>query len=89
MTLTIKVSDETERKLNKMASRIGQPVDEFVNHLIEREVSTKTFAEILAPVHEHSRNAGYTEEELDEFFEGLRNEVYKEKQARQTTGSRK
>jgi predicted DNA-binding protein len=86
MTITINVSTETERKLQKLASRVGQPVDEFVNRLIEREVSEKTFAEILAPVHEQSRKTGYTEEELDDFFEDLRNQVYQEKIA-STSGS--
>lgn len=81
MTITLDVSEESGRKLKELASRAGQPVGEFVNRLIEHELSEKTFAEILAPVHEHSRAAGYTEEDLDTFFQGLREEVHRAKGA--------
>ena len=89
MTITIDLPSEVEAKIKTQASHDGVEVEDYVKTLIEEAAkrreriekeSEKSFAEILAPVHKEFEESGMSEEELDEFIEELREEVWQEKQ---------
>ncbi len=89
MNITIDLPPETEVRAKKQASKIGENLENYLKTLIDEEtarreqieeVSEKSFREILAPIHKQFEESGMSEEELDEFLEELREEVWQEKQ---------
>jgi hypothetical protein len=98
MTITIRLSPETEVKLRQCAAQTDQTVEQFVERLVERVVhrvnggqpsdtatavhGTLPSDEALAPFRRDVAESGMTDEELLEFFEEMREEVYREKQGR-------
>ena len=75
MTVTIDLSPDEERRLQERATQLGQDLTGYVRRLIHEDLkgpspkSGRTFAEILAPVHEDFRKSGMTEDELDTLLE--------------------
>jgi hypothetical protein len=71
MTVTIDLSPDEERRLQERAAQLGQDLTAYLHRLIRENLDatpparSRTFAEILAPVHEDFRKSGMTEEELD------------------------
>jgi len=91
MTITIDLPIETEEKVKTQALHNGVTLDDYVKTLIaeaaerrermEKE-SEKSFDEILAPIQKGFQESGMSEEEILEFFEEVREEVWQEKQNR-------
>ncbi len=89
MTITIDLPVETEEKVKTQALQDGVKVDDYVKKLIaeaaarreriEKE-SEKSFQEILALVHKEFEESGMSEDELTDFLEEMREEVWQEKQ---------
>jgi hypothetical protein len=83
MTVTIELSPDEERRLQERAARLGEDVTSYVHRLVRDDLEAgpapgrRTFAEILAPVHEEFRRSGMTEAELD----GLLDEATRESRA--------
>jgi hypothetical protein len=75
MTVTIDLSPDEERRLHERAARVGQDLTGYLRGLIRDDLEAapptrgRTFAEILAPVHEDFRTSGMTEGELDALLE--------------------
>jgi len=74
MTVTIDLSPDEERRLRERVERLGQDLTGYVRRLIREDLETpapggRTFAEILAPVHDDARRDGVTEEERDALLE--------------------
>jgi hypothetical protein len=96
MTITISLSPETEVKLRRCAAQTDQTVEQFVQRLLERVVrgvngksdtatpicDTLPSDEALAPFRRDVVESGMTDEELLDFFEEMREEVYREKHGR-------
>lgn len=83
MTVVLELKPETEEALQKKAKAKGFEVNRYVEGLIEKDVGSdaeKSFREILAPIHKEFEESGMSEEELTEFLEELREEVWQEKQ---------
>ena len=89
MTITIDLPSEVESKIKTQASNDGVKVEDYVKTLIkeasdrreriERD-SEKSFREILAPIQKGFQESGMSEDEILEFFEEVREEVWQEKQ---------
>lgn len=102
-THTIEVTDIDEdllRSLDKRASQQAQDRSAYVRDLLRRDLAEthgraeapatqKTFAEILAPIHESVRQSGYTEEEVIGFFDEALREVRAERRQKAKTPSSK
>jgi metal-responsive CopG/Arc/MetJ family transcriptional regulator len=79
------VSDELLKLLDERVRRrhaIGR--SEYIRELIRKDVlerEDRSLAEILAAIHAESRSLPDTDDELDAFFEEVRNEVYAEREA--------
>jgi hypothetical protein len=75
MTITIDLSPDEERRLQERAAQLGQDLPAYLRRLIREDLDataparSRTFAEILAPVHEDFRESGMTEGELDTLLE--------------------
>jgi len=91
MTITIDLPSEIESKIKTQASNDGVKVEDYVKTLIkeasdrreqiERD-SEKSFREILAPIQKGFQESEMSEDEILEFFEEVREEVWQEKQNR-------
>ena len=80
MTVVLELKPEIEAALQKKARDNGFEVNVYLEKLIEKDIDrTKTIDEILAPVCQEFEESGMTEDELDEFIEEIRGEVYQEK----------
>jgi ribbon-helix-helix CopG family protein len=89
-SIEAKLSDEDLRRLDERARRAGVDRSECVGLLIrkgletppapEETVPAKTLDEIFAPVHQEFAESGMTQEDLYQFLEEVREEVWQEKQ---------
>jgi len=83
MTVVLELKPEIEEALQKKAKANGFEVNIYLEKLVEKDVEAETeksFAEILAPIHKEFEESGMNEDELTEFLEELREEVWQEKQ---------
>jgi hypothetical protein len=88
MTITITLSPDEEKRLLERASLSGQDVEGYIHRLIERHIkASDTLAALLAPVRQQFAESGMSEDELDAIVEEAREDVWREKQARQTKAS--
>jgi len=80
MTITLDLPAETERRLRERAAETGRDVAAVARELIERGIQAgPTLDEILAPFRAQVAASGMTDAELDEYFGGLRDEAWREK----------
>jgi len=91
MTITIDLPSEVESKIKTQASNDGVKVEDYVKTLIKEasdrrerieKDSEKSFQEILAPIQKGFQESEMSEDEILEFFEEVREEVWQEKQNR-------
>lgn len=102
MTITISLQPETEEKLRQCAAQSGETVEGFIQRLVERVArhvngvppaeraslqGTLPSDEALAPFRREVAESGMTDEELRDFFEEVREEVYREKHGRPSKAS--
>lgn len=73
--IKVKLTPEKGKLLLERASRQGIDVDHYLTKLIDRDLTTLTIDEILAPFRADVAATGMTQEELDQFFKGVRKEV--------------
>jgi hypothetical protein len=81
MSITVFLSAEQERRLIERAARSGKPPEEYVRLLIDRDLHGPTVDEVLAPFRRQVEESGMSDDELGAFFEEVREEVWREKQA--------
>jgi hypothetical protein len=85
MTVVLELKPEIEEALQKKARDNGFEINVYLEKLIEKDIDrTKTIDEILAPFRREVEESGITDDELDEFMEEIREEVYQEKLAKQS-----
>jgi hypothetical protein len=67
MTITITLPPDTEKRLKLHAGETGKDVSEVVCEAVEARLATsgKTLREILAPVHDQTRQCGISDPEID------------------------
>jgi predicted transcriptional regulator len=80
MSLTIELPAETERELSALAKESGRTPEAVAVELLERHLALRTMDEILAPFRKQVAESGMSEEELDAFFQDVRQEVWEEQQ---------
>jgi hypothetical protein len=84
MTITIRLSDDEQRRLAERAARNGRDVADYVHLLIERDIQEPAAAvdQALAPFRREVEESGMTDDELGDFIEEVREEVWQEKHGR-------
>ena len=84
MTVVLELKPEVEEALQKKAKANGFEVNVYLEKLVEKDVSrAKTIDEILAPFRQEVEESGITDEELDDLVEEAREEIYREKLAKE------
>jgi hypothetical protein len=78
MTLMIHLSADDEERLAARAARTGEDVAGYVRRLIARDLGGADGA--LAPCRRQVEASGISDDDLESFFEGVRDEVWREKQ---------
>jgi hypothetical protein len=82
MTLSISLTPEAEAKLKQRAAAEGKDPTAYATELVENAVTRPTLDEILAPFRKQVAESGISDEQLDGFYDDLRNEAWKERQGR-------
>ncbi len=88
MDVTISIEPEIFPQVQQAASAKGQDIASFLSELLKevftnpvaRRAPTRTLDEILAPFRAQVEASGITDEELDSFFEDLREKRFRELQ---------
>ena len=79
MTLSLNLPAEIEARLREKAKRSGEPVDVYALKVLSNAVTAPSVDEVLADFRRQVAESGMSDEQLDEFYEGLRNEVWAER----------
>ena len=80
MSLTIELPEPIQRDLARWAQDSGLSAEAFLAELTERFLTSHRIDATMAPFRKQVAESGMTEDELDEFFEELRQEVWDEQQ---------
>ena len=80
MTITIDLPSEVETALQEKASADGKDIQNYIEELLKKQALRPSLDEILAPVRKDFEESGMNEEDLNEFFDDLRDKVWQEKQ---------
>jgi hypothetical protein len=80
MTLSLELAPDLEQQLQERARATGQDIAQYVLQTLQEKVQRKpTVDELLAPFRKQVEESGMTDEELEAFFEEVRDEVWREK----------
>jgi len=86
MTITIDLKPEIEMSVTEQAAEEGLPIAEYVESVVKKAVlkrrgvkqlSEKSFDDILKPFRDEVEASGMTDEELEDLFQTARREVAK------------
>jgi len=80
MTITIDLPSEVETALLEKASANGKNIQNYIEDLLRKQALRPTLDELLAPVRRDFEESGMGEEDLNNFFDDLRDKVWQEKQ---------
>ena len=84
MSLAIELSGDLERRLTLLAEREGKSLPEFAAGVLrsvaneDSEATAESIDVILAPFRKQVAESGMSEDELDAFFQDLRQEFWEE-----------
>ena len=85
MTLTLELKPETEEAVRERFGDNGFRLNLYVESLIHRDIDrTKLLDERLKPVRDQFEKSGMTEDELDEFMNGVLKKVRAERREKRT-----
>jgi hypothetical protein len=83
MPITIDFPPDVEKTVRQQAAKNGQEVDAFVLQAVnEMLAKLRSFDEVCAPFALAVAATGISDDELDSFFEEVREEVWQEKQGK-------
>jgi len=82
MTISISISAAAEAKLRQKAAASGQPLDVYASKVLEHAATTPSADELLQPFRDQIAASGMTDDELDAFFEDIRDKAYRDRQGR-------
>lgn len=81
MTVVLELEPKLEEALRKKASAKGVVLDSYLLDVLAKDVEP-TYEEVMAPLWKEFEESGMTEDELDDFMNEIRDEVWREKQAK-------
>jgi predicted DNA-binding protein len=86
MTLSISLPPETEARLRQRAAALGKDIADVAREAVEEKLAIpESFAEILAPIHQATVQAGGVNvDDVDALVEQCRDEVFAAKQTKRT-----
>lgn len=88
MTITIELSTEQERALQRRAEVAGQDLNAFVHEPIDRGIQSRpSLDELLAPIRREFADSGMTDDDLETLVRQAREEIWSETEARSSRAS--
>lgn len=83
MTVTIHLPTDLETSLRQHAARSGQEIGEFVLQAVKEKIAKADgLVESCGPFADAVAASGVSDDEFDEFFEEVREDVWQEKQGK-------
>lgn len=82
LLMKLRLSKQAGDKLAQRAAESGRDVAAVASDLIEQAITRPTVDEVLAPFRKQVAESGMSDEELDEFFQGVREKAFQERQHR-------
>jgi hypothetical protein len=79
MTLSITLSPQAEAKLRQKAAASGEPLDSYAARVLEQAAVSPTVDEVLAPFRKQVADSGMSDDELDGFFEAVREKAHQDR----------
>jgi pyruvate carboxylase len=80
--MKLKLSKTAGEKLVQRANESGRDLASVASDLIERAVTQPTVDEVLAPFRKQVADSGMSEEELEAFFDDVREKAFQERHRR-------
>jgi plasmid stability protein len=81
MELVINLPAHLEQKLRQRAADAGKDASTFAREALEEKLQDpRTIDEILAPFRKQIAESGMNDEQLDKFYEALRDEAWQDRQ---------
>lgn len=82
MSITIPLSPDTEAKLRERAQAAGEDLASYAARVVHDALTAPSVDELLAPFRKQVDQGGMSDQQLDDFYEGLRDQVWTEQQAK-------
>lgn len=79
MTIQISLPPDAEARLRARAEAVGQDAASYAAHLLHEALTAPSIEELLTPFRQQVEDSGMSDEELDAFYEGLRDKVWQER----------
>ncbi len=80
MELVVNIPAALEDKLRERAADVGKDATTFAREALEEKLrGPRTLDEILAPFRNQVAKSGMSHDELDQFYEGLRDEAWSDR----------
>lgn len=87
MSISIPLSPDAEAKLRERAQAAGEDITSYAARVLDDALTTPSVDELLASFRKQVDESGMTDEQLDGFYEDLRDKVWNEHQAKRTKSS--
>lgn len=84
MTVILELNPKTEEVLQRKAHARGDDLRGYLEEVIQKEADRVSLDERLAPVRKQFEESGMSEEQLDEFLNGVRRTINEERRANGT-----
>lgn len=81
MKVVLELNPEVEQALLERARSTGFDLNDYVEELIRKDVDGVLLDEQLAPVRKQFEESRMTEDELDEFMNGVREKAFRERRS--------
>jgi len=76
MALNITVPPDTEARLRERAEAQGEDVASYAARLLREAVASPSIEDLLAPFRQQVDESGMTNEQLDDFYDDLRDKAF-------------
>ena len=82
MSISIPLSPEAEARLRERAEAAGEDITSFAARVFHDALTAPSVDELLVPFRKQVEDSGMTDDQLDNFYEGLRDKVWDEHQTK-------
>jgi uncharacterized protein (UPF0332 family) len=84
MSVVLELEPEVEETLKKRAAARGSDFEVYLQCLLKEQANSRSYEEVMAPVWNEFEQSGMSEDELDDFMNEIREEVWQGKKAERT-----
>ena len=77
--LTINITPEARDALQRRAHENGQKIEDLVEQIVNQQALRPSIDSMLAPVRLQIADSGISKDDLDEFLDGVRDEIWQER----------